>query len=224
MTEIHWALAESDAQLAESDVFTDEHRRHLIAAAPVYRRYWWAEHDRAIRDWIDDVAGKIREAGPDVRRRLAPLLETNWFNDPVRAEITYYGRAYTTLEPRPLTVIATSDTNYAGWAGAEMVFHEVSHALMTPLQARLNREGVALGKDVRGLWHPVMFYLVGQVWRSELQNRGLAYEPYMYGRRLFDSAWPTYRQPIEENLRAYVDGSIDADAAFNGMIAALPDP
>ena len=91
------------------------------------------------------------------------------------------------------------------------------------LAVALYREGVALGREVEGLWHPVMFYLVGEVWRSELRTRGVDYEPYVYRRGLIDRAWPTYKAPIEGNLRAYVDGSINAEVAFRGMIAALPN-
>lgn len=222
MTPIHWTLVESGETLARSDAIGDDHRRHLLAAAPVYRRHWWPGHDRAIRAWIDDVADKIQTVGSRVRPRLTALLEVDWFAEPVRVEITYYGRAYTTIRPRTLTTLAMLDSNYAGWAGAEMVFHEVSHALTEPIEARIEREATAAGKPAGGLWHVVMFYLVGEVWRSELALRGVEYSPYMYATGLFDRAWGDLRGPVEIHLGPYLTGASDAGTAFRQLISSLP--
>jgi hypothetical protein len=37
--------------------------------APVYRRHWWSEHDRATRAWIADVSARLREVGPQADMR-----------------------------------------------------------------------------------------------------------------------------------------------------------
>jgi hypothetical protein len=41
MMAIQRALADSMDTLAESSAIAADHRRHLLAAAPVYRRHWW---------------------------------------------------------------------------------------------------------------------------------------------------------------------------------------
>jgi hypothetical protein len=226
MTAIQQALVDSvnssDDGLIESSSLTADHRRHLLASAPVYRRHWWAEHDRAIRAWIADIASKIRDVGPRARQRQAALLETEWFRAPVRAEITFFGRAYTTVRPT-LTTLAVGDPNYAGWAGAEMMFHEVSHALTEPMDDRIRREASALGKAVPGdLGHVCMFYITGEVWRSELATRGIVYVPYMYGVGLFDRVWNRLQAPLETHIKPYVEGRIDAQTAFRRLIEAVP--
>ena len=109
--------------LIEAAAITDEHRGYLLAAAPVYRRPWWPQHDRAIRGWIEDGSSRIRQTGSRPRERLIALLETQWFPAPVQIEIPYYGRTWTTLRP-VVTTLAVMDTAYAAWAGGEMVFHE----------------------------------------------------------------------------------------------------
>jgi len=54
MTTIKLALADADASL--SDVPLDgELRAVLLSAAPIYRKYWWNEHDAANRAWIDNA-------------------------------------------------------------------------------------------------------------------------------------------------------------------------
>ncbi len=51
-----------------------ELRATLIAAAPVYRKYWWPEHDAANRAWIAAVEPLIERYGSKVatarRRRV----------------------------------------------------------------------------------------------------------------------------------------------------------
>ena len=230
MMAIQRALADSVEGLVESPAIAMEHRRHLLAAAPVYRQRWWPEHDRAIRAWIADVSAKLREMGPRARPRQEKLLEHGWLTAPVRAEITFFGRAYTMMRREvTLTTMAAGAPNYAGWAGAEMMFHEVSHSLTgadfsPPCEERIRREAAALGKNVPdGLWHLCLFYITGEVWRSELAARGVQYEPYLYATGLFDRLWKPLRVPVETHLKPYVEGRADAETAFRGLIASLPE-
>ncbi|MDX1394028.1 MAG: hypothetical protein R3195_06550 [Gemmatimonadota bacterium] len=220
MTDVHWALAASDdtESPAPPAGLDAEHRAHLAAAAPVYRRYWWPDHDRRIREWIRGAVEGISTVSPDIRVRIAYLLETDWFETPARVEVTYYGRAYTTLEPRPLTLLAVIDPDYSGWAGAEMIFHEVTHALTGPLERRLGRYATDAGRDTSGLWHAVQFFLVGEAWRLELAERGIDYEPHMYANDIFRTALPA----LEIGLSGYTRGVVDAEAAFDRFVAALP--
>jgi hypothetical protein len=230
MLAIQRALADSMDTLAESAAIAADHRRQLLAAAPAYRRHWWPEHDRSIRAWIADVSARLHEVGPQARQRQAALLESGWLTVPVRAEITFFGRAYTMMRREvTLTTLAAGAPDYAGWAGAEMMFHEVSHSLTGPdmsgpLEERIRREAAALGKKVPGgLWHLCLFYITGEVWRSELAVRGIQYEPYLYKTGLFDRRWKSLRPPIETHLKPYVAGRVSAQTAFRGLIASLPE-
>jgi hypothetical protein len=230
MSAIQRALADSTDALAESPSIAMDHRRHLLAAAPVYRRHWWTGHDRAIRAWIADVSARLRDVGPQARQRQAALLESGWLTVPVRAEITFFGRAYTMMRREvTLTTMAAGAPNYAGWAGAEMMFHEVSHSLTGPdmsgpFEERIRREAAALGKKVPGgLWHLCLFYITGEVWRSELAARGVQYEPYLYATGLFDRSWKSLRVPVETHLKPYVEGRVGAETAFRGLIESIPE-
>jgi hypothetical protein len=230
MMAIQRALADSMDILADSSAIAPDHRRHVLAAAPVYRRHWWTEQDRAIRAWIADVSARLREVGPQARQRQAALLERGWLTVPVRAEVTFFGRAYTMMRREvTLTTMAAGAPNYAGWAGAEMLFHEVSHSLTGPdssgpFEERIGREAAALGKKVPGgLWHLCLFYVTGEVWRSELAARGIQYEPYLYKTGLFDRNWKSLRVPVETHLKPYVEGRVSAQTAFRGLTASIAE-
>ena len=103
----------------------------------------------------------------------------------------------------------------------EIVFHEISHTLIAPIEKQL---AAALGDRLREhgvLWHVVQFYITGEAVRGVLGARGIQYEPYLYSSGLFERAWPAYRRPVEEHWRPYVDGRTTIEAAVRGTVAAV---
>jgi len=198
-------------------------RAVLEAAAPVYRRRFWPEHDRANRAWTEATVEGIRAIGVATTARLAQIYETPWFPSPVRVDVVWVGNrqgAYTTTTP-PHAVVSSGDREHRGWTSAEIVFHEVSHVLVAKVSRAIN---TALGDRRREhgqLWHVVQFYLTGAVVQEVLRSRGVDYVPYMYATGLFDRAWGKYRQPVEESWKPYVDGKVSLDAAISRTIAAL---
>jgi hypothetical protein len=202
-----------------------EHRRVLAAAAPVYRKYWWAAHDRANRAWIADAMSKVATLSPAVPDRLARLCGTPWFTRPVRVDVVRVASregAYTSIDPAPahITTSSSSPTNQ-GWAAAEILFHESSHALVQPMIAAFSAESRAQGKNTKDLWHVALFHMTGEVLRQSLASRNIAYEPYLYKTGLFDRAWPQFRQPIETHWTAYVNGEISRDEAIKKIVSAI---
>ena len=196
-------------------------RSTLERAAPVYRKYFWPAHDRTNRAWIEKTMESVRAIGPDVIPRLTKLYEMPWFTSRVRIDVVWVGNrqgGYTTTGPTHV-VISSGDPNTTGWSAAEIVFHEVSHSLIAPIERRL---AAALGERVREhgiLWHVVQFYVTGEVVRSVLAARGVEYTPYV--NRLFDRVWGRYRKPVEENWRPYVEGKVTLEKAIEGTVAAL---
>jgi hypothetical protein len=213
--------AASDATDAPPAGLSPEHRGALAAAAPVYREHWWAAHDRANRSWIAATIANVTALAPGVPDRLAGLYHTPWFTAPVRIDVVFVANrqgAYTALEPTHVT-ISSSDPDNQGWAAAEIVFHETSHALVFPMQRALAREARASGKPIGPMWHVALFYLTGEVVRQALERRGVAYTPYLYQTGLFDRAWPKFKAPIETYWRPYVDGKVQLDEAARQLVA-----
>jgi hypothetical protein len=218
MTAIKRALAD---ERLDAPAIAPELRAVLESAAPIYRRYYWAAHDRSNRAWIDDIVGRLRS----VERELVPALERAyarpWFSAPVRVDVTWVGRAYTTLQPTH-TVMSPAEPNMTGWLGLEIVLHEAAHELIQPTDEAL---ASALGDRRRAhgdLWHAVQFYLSGTVLQQILRQRSIDYSPYLYATGLFDRAWKEYRPLIEQVWSAYLRGDITRDVAIERTVAGLP--
>jgi hypothetical protein len=97
---------------------------------------------------------------------LADIYQTRWPAERIRVDVTAvanYAGAYTTLEPLRVT-IASSDTRNQGAAAMEVLFHEASHGIATPVELAIARECRQRDKPIpRDLWHALIFYTTGEV-------------------------------------------------------------
>jgi len=99
----------------------------LLEAAPIYRKYWWSDHDAANRSWIERVRRQTATVAGPIIARLTALCGVPWFTTPVRVEVVRAGkslRAYTSNNPRPHIVVASGDNSYHRWSGTEMLFRD----------------------------------------------------------------------------------------------------
>jgi hypothetical protein len=198
-------------------------REVLLKAAPVYRRYWWGMHDRANRAWIADVAPRVATLAPEITPRLAKLMQTPWFAQPVRVDVVRVGNsqgAYTSLRPTHITV-SSGESNDQQWSGAEILFHEASHALIRPIIESIDAAGKTSGKQTGDLWHVVLFWTVGDLVREALEQRKIAYSPYIYATGLFQRAWPQFEVPVEKEWAPYVAGKISLNEAVTKLVATI---
>jgi len=223
LTRIKVALGDTDDDL--NNVRIDSALRStLLDAAPIYRKYWWAEHDAANRSWIALVSRQTGTVAAPIVERLTALYGVPWFTMPTRVDVVRVGKslgAYTSTNPRPHIVVASGDKSYDGWSGTEMLFHEASHALFNNVRVAVNSAVSAANKQPRDLWHVVLFYIAGEVTRQELAKHGIEYRPYLYATGLFDRAWPALRAPIEQEVRPFVDRQVTLDRMAAGLAEAL---
>jgi hypothetical protein len=202
-----------------------DHRRFLETAAPIYRRYWWPQHDAANRAWIADVARRTTPVAAQIIDRLTSLYGVKWFDTPIRVDVVRVGKsqgAYTAVVPRVHIIVASADSSYAGWAGTEMLFHESSHGLIQNVRAAVDKAMTAVGKNPRDLWHVVLFYIAGEVTRQTLWAGGIEYQPYLYATGLFTRAWPMFREPIEQTVRPFVDRQISLAEMARKLATSAP--
>lgn len=224
LTRVTLALADTDDAL--TGVRIDEALRStLLEAAPIYRKYWWSDHDAANRSWIERVSRQTPTVAGPIIARLTALYGVPWFTMPVRVDVVRAGKsqgAYTSNNPRPHIVVASGDSSYDGWSGTEMLFHESSHALFQNVRLAVDSAAKAANKQPRDLWHVVLFYVTGEVTRQQLAKNGIEYRPYLYATGLFDRAWPAFREPVERHVRPFVDEQVTLDRMAAELAQALP--
>lgn len=202
------------------------HRKVLIAAAPIYKKYWWRAHDAANRSWIADTMSKVASLTPAVPDRLARLYGTPWFTGGIRVDVVRVASregAMTSIDPPPAHItMSSSAPALQGWGSAEVLFHEASHVLAFPLMADFAAELRTQRKASPHLWHVALFYLTGEVVRQELQTRGIEYEPYMHRTGLLDRMGePGLKAPVETYWKPYVNGAVAQDEAIRNVVSAV---
>jgi len=202
----------------------------LMQAAPVYRRHWWTDDDRASRFFISYAASLLRDAGESLVKAHETVYRTPW---PQRV------RAYVTPAAGPfgaytmngksggvITTMSCRDAGYQGFRALEMLLHESSHAVVTPSRGTVGVAITAAAKQrgidaPRDLWHAILFTTSGELTRRLLAERGVAgFVP--SSEELLTRAWPKYREPIEKNWYPYLSGQGTLEEAIDKIVASIP--
>lgn len=206
----------------------------LDRAAPVYRAHWWAEQDRANREWIAQVAPMVRQMGVQLSEQLADVYQRPWPARRLRVDVVWYGGpygAYTSLNPTHLT-ISSHDARNQGVYGFEVLFHESSHALAGAVTEAIAREFRQRDKPIpRDLWHALLFYTTGELVRRDLAYGTMTiaslqgavpskYQPYAARFGLYSGAWEGFRGLLDLYWRPYLDGKISFDTAIARLASA----
>jgi hypothetical protein len=229
----------ADLQGKSSDACRSGLQRDLVEAldraAPVYRAHWWAQQDRANREWIAQVAPMVRQMGVELSGQLADVYQRPWPTGRLRVDVVWYGGpygAYTSLNPIHVT-LSSHDARNQGIYGFEVLFHESSHALAGAVTEAIAREFRERDKPIpRDLWHALLFYTTGELVRRDLAYGTMtftslqgtdpsSYQPYAARFGLYSGAWDRFRGMLDLYWRPYLDGKISFDTAVARLAAAL---
>jgi hypothetical protein len=210
----------------------------LEAVAPIYRSRWWPDQDRANRRWVARVAPLVREQGVGLSERLADIYQAHWPKEKIRVDVSAYANAagaYTTLDPLRVT-ISSSDPRNQGPEALEVVFHEASHGIATPVEAAISRECKQRDKPIpRNLWHALIIYTTGDVLRPLFKQtppeegsgevRPLQLKPNVVPYALRDilsqRGWEQYHLLLVLYWQPYLDGKVNFDDAIAHLISAV---
>jgi hypothetical protein len=207
----------------------------LERAAPVYRAHWWAQQDRANREWITQVAPMIQKMGVELSGQLADVYQRPWPSERLRVDVVWYGGpfgAYTSLDPIHVT-ISSHDARNRGVYGFEVLFHESSHALAGAVTAAIAREFRARDKPIpRDFWHALLFYTTGEIVRRDVEygsmtltyeqsNGPSGYLPYAARFGLYSGSWEHFRGLLDLYWLPYLDGRVSFDTAMARLAADM---
>ena len=212
----------------------------LEAAAPVFRKHLWPEHDKANRRWILQVAPLVREQGVGLSERLADIYQTRWPQGKIRVDVVGYANwagAYTTVDPLRVT-ISSLDSRNQGPQALEVLFHEGSHGIAEAVQRAIIRECRQRDKPIpRDLWHALVFYTTGEVIRTVLTSSSTSsspsrgekgsdgassgYNTYAFREGLYQRGWKSYLELLQRFWQPYLDGKATFDDAIARMVSSL---
>ncbi len=214
---------------ATSDALNEQLQRALVSAAPVYRDSSWPSDDRSNADWVANAKLLVSRYGTELTRRLSSVYQWRWPLGPYRVDVLRYANAlgaYTTTGPVHI-VIASGDSQYAGTAALEMLFHEASHSIVTRDYSTIGTAIENACAELRtpepdGLWHAVIFYTVGSVVSKVVQREhGTAYTMYADAAGIFRGPWKSYREPLAKHWQPYIDGRGSLAAALASTVKAI---
>jgi hypothetical protein len=194
----------------------------LLAAAPVYRARWWADHDKKNREWIASISPFVAKYESALKPALAHAYDTPWPKGAVRVEVSYYvtgNSAYTSVEPTLITVSSRSERNQ-GPSALETLFHEESHALVQKAFTEIAKDEKSQKKDLkyRDFWHALVFYTTGELVRKQLPEL----EPYAMRYGLWESSWPEILPVMEKDWKPFLDGKTAFKDAIKQLVVDGP--
>jgi len=194
-----------------------------LEAAAAVARGDWPEQDRANRAWIAALAPALQRHGKALQVALSAAFQAPWPRGPIRVDVCgFAGRlgAFTVLNPTHIT-ISSSNPAYAGDAALEMIFHEASHALIEPIEKKLDTTAARRGRKApENLWHALLFYTTGEIVKLRL---GPEYVPYATKNGLWARGWSDFETTLRRNWQPYLDGNVDLDHALGAIIDDLPE-
>ena len=207
----------------------------LERAAPVYRGHWWAQQDRANREWITQVTPMVQKMGVALSTQLADVYQRPWPSQRLRVDVVWYGGpfgAYTSLDPIHVT-ISSHDPRNRGVYGFEVLFHEASHALAGAVTSAIAREFRERDKPIpRDFWHALLFYTTGEIVRRDVEYGSMmladpqtsgtsAYLPYAARFGLYSGSWEHFRGLLDLYWLPYLDGKVSFDTAIARLAAEM---
>ena len=193
----------------------------LEMAAPVCRAVWWAAHDRSNRSYIERLIPLIARHEDKLKVRLSEIFRTEWPGPNIQTDVVFHANwagAYTTLYPTRITV-SSEDAGEPAPENLEILFHEVSHALIDKVQASISYRTRSLGTLLprKSLWHAVLFYSTGEIVRERIPG----YTPYALKHGLWERVWPDHLGVLEREWKSYLVGNRGFEDALEAVVDGL---
>ena len=201
----------------------------LKSFQPIYQRLYWEEHDKRNKEWIEELKPKIDRFGKQIKVELEQIFAGSLFSQKSHLISVVYKPgirhgAYTSSRSMQ-TVVNSTYEDFQNWYALELTFHEVSHALSVNKQSKfyksiksvLNRKGL---ESEIGIWHPILFYTVGEVVKKAISTNNINYITYADRNALYTGSWD-YKKILIEHWQPYIEGKVTMATAVENIANEL---
>jgi len=191
----------------------------LERAAPAYRKAWWPRHLAANRARQAEVQQFVDRYGSQVLTRITSAYGMQWpaSGYPVHfSAFTNWAGAYSTRGN--LLVVSGLATELTGSQGFEIVFHEAMHQWDDGMMQLLRDEVRRINKRLPpNLSHAMIFFTAGDVVSRVVPG----HVPYAEAAGVWQRGFETFRAPLQETWKPYLDGKGTRDEAIAALVARV---
>jgi hypothetical protein len=212
----------------QDPMISEDHQQALLAAKPIYARYFWRKHDLQNRETVAWHRDRLLKHEQGIFNRIAELAQNSWPENRIRVDLTWHANwagAYCTVDPIHAVITSRNGGPQNTWSPLgwfELVFHEPSHALIgdddSAVSMAIAKAADGLGVEPPGmLWHALLFYFSGSAVREALVSDGVDMELLMVS----DDIFSRYHRVVFEHMPSYLEGTSTLDAAVLEIVKAL---
>ncbi|MEQ9264253.1 MAG: hypothetical protein RLN81_03480 [Balneolaceae bacterium] len=210
----------------EMEDFSDELVSHLNKIKPIYRKYFWEQHNQLNKSILNQNLEFIKKHEDQIFERVSELAQQPWKEGKVRVDISYYASwagAYTSTRPET-HVVLTSQNDGPNGNWLELLFHEPCHSIMSGRNYKaaelISQISEKLELDPpRNLWHSLLFYFSGVTVQEALKKEDVEYELYMIRKEVFSN----HHEVIFKHMPAYLSGELAFEEALENLIVDYND-
>jgi hypothetical protein len=201
----------------------------LKSFQPIYERLYWEEHDKRNKEWIEELVPRLDRFGKQIKTKLEQIFDGSLFSQKSHLISVVYKPgtrqgAYTSSRSLQ-SVINSTDEYYLNWYALELTFHEISHAISVNRQSKLYKSiesefnSNGLESEI-AIWHPILFYTVGEVVKKAISNHNPKYIPYADINNIFTGSWD-YKKILIEHWQPYIEGQVTMAIAIENIAKEL---
>ncbi len=189
-----------------------------------YKKYYWEEQNNNNRQFISKQIETIKAIESDIMEQSRKFYHYAFSTKKFRVDLTDYATffaAYTTTEPYVNAVISSTDKRHQGTQGVEVIFHEISHAMIDSVFMAQQKLCTTKNKSFdHNVWHSILFYSTGTFVKNALEKVGQKHELYLYKNNLgsFNSKIKKTIDLISEHWQHYLDGKITMENALDYIL------
>jgi hypothetical protein len=189
----------------------------LEAVAPMYRKVWWPQHERANVEWATATDALVRKDGRVVLDFITRAYRLPWPRNGYPIHVTAYTNWAGAFSTRGnLLLISSLDTGNRGLTSLEIAFHEAMHQWDDAIASVLEREAQRQNTTAPDLLsHALIWYTAAEAVKSVAPDHvGYAEANGLWRQRGLGA----FKPALDAYWKPYLAGEGTRDEAFAAIL------